>query len=185
MTAVEFLNTLIPTTLEKKFPLEFQVKQLRKGEILTNYGEVEKRIYFIKKGIIELTILAGSEEKIIDFFFPNSFVCSYTSFINQQKSDVQVRTIVDCEVEYLNRFEVQAAYDQSMTMNKIGRLLTEQMYIMKSDREKDFLTKSAETRYLELIEKKGELVKLVPVNRIARYLGIHPESLSRIRKSIS
>lgn len=52
-------------------------------------------------------------------------------------------------------------------------------------REKDFLTKSAEQRYQALIAQRPDLIAQVPVHKIAKYLGIHPESLSRIRKQLA
>ena len=58
------------------------------------------------------------------------------------------------------------------------------MFLARARREKDFLTLSAEERYLALMHKAPEVIQLIPVNKIARYLGIQPESLSRIRKSV-
>jgi hypothetical protein len=68
--------------------------------------------------------------------------------------------------------------------NQLGRVVTEDLFIKKSNREKDFLTKSAEERYIELLSKRVDIIKMVSVNKIAKYLGIHPDSLSRIRKKI-
>ncbi len=72
-----------------------------------------------------------------------------------------------------------------MLANKLGRIVAEHYYINKTKREKDFLTKSATERYLELVNTRPELVQQIPVHFIAKYLGIKPESLSRIRKEIS
>src|SRR4030095_9524152 len=107
-----------------------------------------------------------------------------TSFITQKPSDVQIVALTDCQLQAIQYDDLQSAYKTSFLANKLGRLLTEQIYIRKTQREKDFLTKSAEERYKDLISQRSELIQLIPINKIAKYLGIHPESLSRIRKEI-
>ena len=186
MKAIEYLESLLesPKSNGSNLPVVFKEKNFKKGNIITRYEQVENKMYFIKKGIVILEIMCDEEEKIIDFFNKNSFVCSYTSFILQKPSDVQVVALTDCELEYLQYHELNIAYGSSFEANKLGRLLTEQIYITKSNREKDFLTKSADVRYLELMNQNPELIQLIPVNKIAKYLGIHPESLSRIRRKI-
>lgn len=77
------------------------------------------------------------------------------------------------------------AYDFSIEANKFSRILTEQGYVRKSNREKNFLTKTAEERYVEMFQSRSQYISQIPVNKIAKYLGIHPESLSRIRKKIN
>jgi CRP-like cAMP-binding protein len=147
-------------------------------------GQVERKLYFINRGIVQLTMLHDGEEKIIDFFFPDSFVCSYTSFLKQEPSDVKLTALAECQAEVIQYQELQDAYRTSLLINKLGRLLTEQIYIIKTKREKDFLTKSAQERYADLLSVRPDILKLIPINKIAKYLGIHPESLSRIRKSV-
>lgn len=186
MTAMEFINVHFGKDFEDEDGAHFvfEPQRFKKGDTITRYDQIESKIYFISKGIVMLTILSQEEELIIEFFFPNSFVCSYTSFILQKPSDVQVVALTDCELESMPYRELQTAYRNSFGANRLGRILTEQIYIVKSNREKDFLTKSAEERYQELMAGRPELIKLVPLNKIAKYLGIHPESLSRIRKEI-
>lgn len=188
MKLLTFLNSHFHTAYasEEDLPFRSIQKEIPKGTVLTDYGKIEKNTYFINSGIVEITLQRGDvEEKIIDFFFPESFVCSYTSFILQIPSDVRVCALTDCEVEVISREDIHQAYDESLFANKLGRVLTEQIFVIKSKREKDFLTKSAEERYAELIKGRPEIIKLIPGYKIAQYLGIKPESLSRIRKDRS
>ena len=119
------------------------------------------------------------------FFFANEMVCGFTSFLTQFPADVQIIALMDCEMEIINREDLMKAYEFSLDANKFGRILTEQAYIIKSNREKNFLTKTAEERYSEMFIKNPDYIFNIPVNKIAKYLGIHPESLSRIRKKIN
>ena len=186
MKLLAFLNAHFGTAFANQ--LESSVilndKTFKKGAIITHYGQIERKLYFINHGIVELSMLHNGEERIIDFFFHDSFVCAYTSFLKQEATDVQVTALTDCQMEVIEYHLLQEAYKTSLVANKLGRIMTEQAYIIKTQREKDFLTKSAQERYAELISKRPDVLKSIPVNKIAKYLGVHPESLSRIRKSI-
>jgi CRP-like cAMP-binding protein len=167
-----------------EFPVTITEQFFPKKAIITDYGQIERKLYFINKGLVQLGITHDGEESIIEFMSDNSFVSSYTSFLKQIPSDCRITALVECEMEVIHYSDLQRAYLSSLVANKIGRVFTEQIYILKTKREKDFLTKSAQERYAELIAERPDILKLVPVNKIAKYLGVQPESLSRIRKSI-
>lgn len=166
-------------------PFSVEKKKFKKGDFITQYGQVEDTIYFINQGIVEMTIKSYMTEKIIDFFFEKEMVCGFTSFLMQEPTDIQIRTLVDCEMEVIRRSDLMIAYDFSIEANKFSRILTEQGYVRKSNREKNLLTKTAEERYVEMFQSRSQYISQIPVNKIAKYLGIHPESLSRIRKKIN
>ena len=169
---------------ETPFPLRLTPGAFKKDDIITDYGQTERKLYFINEGFVELSMLHDGEENIIEFFFQDSFVCAYTSFLRQKPSDVRITALSHCEMEVIYYNDLQHAYKTSFVANVLGRMLTEEIYIAKTKREKDFLTKPAAERYRELMLHRPEVLQLVPINKIARYLGIHPESLSRIRRSL-
>ena len=177
----EYTNYIIE---EDNFPFPVQKKNFKKNEILTEFGKTENKVYFIVSGIVEIDISKEGNNKIIDFYFHNSFVCALTSFLLQKPSEAELKALTNVEVEYIEYNEVQKAYQNSLLANQLGRTIIEQAYLVKFQREKDFLTKTADVRYLELMKSRPDLLKLLPIHKIAEYLGIHPESLSRIRKSI-
>ena len=164
------------------FPVSLHEKTFKKGQVITNYGQVERKLYFINSGFVELTMLHEGEERIIEFFFEDSFVCAFTSFLRQEPSDVRVTALSECKTEMIGYNDLQRAYSTSLIANQLGRVLTEEIYILKTKREKDFLTKTAQERYMDLVRKRPNVVQFIPVNKIAKYLGILPESLSRIRR---
>ncbi|WP_411029309.1 Crp/Fnr family transcriptional regulator [Spongiimicrobium sp. 3-5] len=182
MLFVEFYNHVLSTSLTPvKLPFPVKKIHVEKGTSITTYGQVEDTLYFMNKGIVEMKIKSYMTEKVIDFFFERELFCGYTSFLNQLPTDVQITALMDCEMEIIKRKDLMSAYEISLEANKFGRIATEQGYIRKSDREKDLLTKTAEERYLEMFQSRSEYISHIPVNKIAKYLGIHPESLSRIR----
>lgn len=173
--AFEINNTLPFPTFQKK---------IKKNEIITPFGGIEEKAHFLVEGIIESSIESKDEIKIIDFVFPNNFICSYTSFLLNSPSNIQTKALTDCKVEYILKSDLEKAYLNSIVANKFGKHVAEQFLIKKIIRENEFLTQTAEERYLSLINKNPEIIKKIPVNKVAKYLGIHPESLSRIRSKL-
>lgn len=186
MKTYEFYNLHLQTKLQSNadLPLNITEKKIPKGKIITDFEQVERHVYFLQKGIVQMSLLGDGLEKIIDFFGKDTFVCSYTSLLTQTPSDVQLLALTDCVVDVFSHHDLQQAYKTSLIVNQMGRMVTEMNYIIKGKREKDFLLKTAEERYIELLEEKPDIVSELAVNKIAKYLGIHPESLSRIRKKL-
>lgn len=169
----------------ESLPYPLKTEHFRKNEIITAYGQIDESVYFLNAGIVEMTIKSYMTEKVIDFFFVNEMFTSLTSFLTQKPSDVQITALTDCEVEVISYNDLQIAYETSFDANKFGRIIVELAYLKKAKREKDFLCKTAEERYAEMFKTHSHYISQIPVNKIAKYLGIHPESLSRIRKKLS
>ncbi|GMN07836.1 Crp/Fnr family transcriptional regulator [Croceitalea sp. MTPC5] len=186
MTFLMFYNRVLNenNTLEE---LPFPVGKVffQKGTVITDYNEIENAVYFVNSGIIELSIKSYMTEKIIDFFFENEMVASLTSFLLQSESDVKLTALMDCELEMVKYHHLMEAYDHDLSINKFGRKIMEGAYIRKSNREKALLSKTAEEIYTEMFHTHTKYISQIPVNKIAKYLGIHPESLSRIRKKLN
>jgi len=183
----EFYNSVLHITIATDDDLPFSVEKIhfKKGELITQYGQVEEVVYFMNTGIVEMSIKSYMTEKIIDFFFEKELFCGFTSFLTQEPTDIQILALIDCELEMITRDSLMLAYETSLEANNFGRILTEQGYIRKSNREKNLLTKTAEERYSEMFKSHSQYISYIPVNKIAKYLGIHPESLSRIRKKMN
>jgi CRP-like cAMP-binding protein len=152
--------------------------------MITDYGQVEDKILLLSEGIVKISTLKGEEERILEFVFPCEFFGAYTSFLLQQPSDVQIITLSKCRVSIITRENLLKANQVSLISNHLSLYIAQQLFLSRARREKDFLTLSAEERYKLLLEKDPEVVQLIPGNKIAMYLGIKPESLSRIRKAI-
>ncbi|MEO9964493.1 MAG: Crp/Fnr family transcriptional regulator [Reichenbachiella sp.] len=187
MSFLAFYNSIVHTSIESINELPFSVGTVhfKKGEVVTEYDQLEDTVYFINEGMVEMTIKSYMTEKIIDFFFKNEMVCGFTSFLTQQPTDVKITALIDTQMEAIKRDDLMEAYSHSLEANQFGRILTEHGYIRKSNREKDLLTKTAEEKYAEMFATHSQYITQIPVNKIAKYLGIHPESLSRIRKKIN
>lgn len=181
-----YLNQHLSQALGEADPLPFSTVSatIAKGATITRYGQVERHAYFLNQGIVQVSLPGNGEEKILDFFLPGGFFSAYTSLLTQCAADVELVALTPCVVERIARAELLAAYETSLLANQLGRVVTEQLYLRKVKREKEFLNRTVEERYADLFTQQPALLAQLPVDKIARYLGIHPNSLSRIRRKV-
>jgi CRP/FNR family transcriptional regulator, anaerobic regulatory protein len=186
MTVEIFIKKHLPEYKDSNFILPFEVeeKSFDKDYAITPYGQVENKILLLSEGIVQVSTLKDEEEKILEFVFPDEFFCAYTSFLLQEPSDVQVMTLTKCKAKIIKREHLLRANQVSLLSSHLSTHIAQQLFLTRARREKDFLTLSAEDRYKRLLEKDPEVIKHIPGNKIAKYLGVQAESLSRIRKAI-
>ncbi len=184
-TIDEFIKQHLNRT-ENSIALPFAIREatLPPNKTITDYGQVEDCVYFLNEGLVQVTVLKKEEERILDFFMSGDFFCAYSSFLTQTPSDVKISALGICSVSIIRRADLAKAYTTSLLANQLGLFVTQQLYLTRTQREKDFLTKSAEERYRDLMNRNPSLIQQIPVAKVAQYLGIHAESLSRIRRSI-
>lgn len=184
MSIKEYLTKHLNLREGEEIPFPIYVKKFRKDEIVTDFGSIERNGYFITKGVMQSNIEKDGELKIIDFVFSGNFICAYTSYLLDTPSEIQTMAVTDCEVEYFYRDDIEKSLPNSIFANQFVRHVTETFFIVKLKRENELLSLSAEERYQNLMKERPEIIREIPIYKIAKYLGIHPESLSRIRKNI-
>lgn len=165
----------------RAFTAAFTPRSFAKKALITREGDVEHYLYFLVRGAVKIAVQKDGNERVLDFWFPNSFFSAYSSFLTQTPSQVYIQTLLPTHVLAIKEHAVRRLYETSFIANSIGRTLTEILYRKKTQREIDLLTKSATERYHDLLREHPEVLQHVPLRHIASYLGIHPESLSRIR----
>ncbi|WP_142683189.1 Crp/Fnr family transcriptional regulator [Chitinophaga polysaccharea] len=151
-------------------------------EHLSEAGKTANAIYFIEEGIVRVYTIHDGKDISMDFAFPCSFTTSYASFITQKPAAVSLQAVTPVRGYACYYTDLQQLYNTSHQSERIGRLVAEQQYLRKYNRELSFLQYSAQERYMQLLEEHPEVVQHIPVKQIASYLGIEPGSLSRIRK---
>lgn len=159
--------------------VRFQV--FNKESFLCREGEVERSIFFLTKGSTRNFFIKDGKEFTINFHFEGEFVTSYYSFLTRQPSTVFIEAMEDVETCVIQQEWLYQFYDQYKTGERIGRLMAEHQYIARLQREIELLSLSAEERYARLIQRNPHLVHHISVKHLASYLGVQPESLSRIR----
>lgn len=160
-------------------------KEFRKGELLLRAGEVENFMYFLSDGITRIFQFQNNLEYTLRFNFPISAFCSYASFITRTPSLINVEAITDIKVFRMSFENMEVLYEKSKTAERIGRRMIELLYVQRELKELNVNCRTAEDNYIELIQNKSELVEQIPQKYLASYLGITPESLSRIKGKLN
>ena len=149
-------------------------------------GTIAKNLYFIESGILRTYHLQDGKEINTYFACDKQFISTFSSFISQTASFETLEAIEDSIVYELSYQTLTNLYKESSKFEKLGRILAEKNYLCILDRTLTMQTKKAKEKYLGFIKNYDrKIVHRVPQHMIATFLGIAPESLSRIRKEIS
>ncbi len=166
--------------------LDYLVKKVvPKGGYLMEAGQICDYVAFINKGLFRAFCMVNNEEVTNNFSFSGNFLTDYSSFLTRQPSIEYHQALEDAEVLLLSYEKTQMIYDQVPSWEKFGRLIAEFILIRISERNQSMIFLSAEEQYLNLMKTRPKVIANIPQHYIASYLGIRPESLSRIRKRLS
>ena len=153
--------------------------------ILLRAGETAKSAFFILSGGIRLFFYTEQGEVTLEFFFDNSVVSSFSSFKQKKPSNYWLETIEDSELIEIPQENVAKIFAY---LPKLRSLYTEGLEDRLSDyisRLNTLLSLEAKDRYDDLVKKRPDIIQRVKQKYIASYIGIKPESLSRIRSNRS
>ena len=164
-----------------------KTRDFRKNEFYLKAGETERQIGFICSGSFRWYYMNQKGEEVnYHFFLDNNFVVDYLSFITQAPTQMFIQAMEDTSIIMLpNRAIILESYAQSHNWERFGRLISEGVYTDTVNRVHDFLFRSAEERYINLMKQHPDIFQRVSLSHISSYLGIQGPSLSRIRKRIS
>ena len=168
------------TDLIKSF---FKYESAAKGVSLIEAGKPTDKVFFVLSGYLRyFKVIDSGEELVIHLYAPDNFATSLNSFFLGKKSDEILQTITDCEFLYISKLDLEKLYSINCKWEGFGRKLMESFLIEKEERIIDQLSLTAHARYLKLIKNQPDIIQNVPIKYIASFIGIQPESLSRIRK---
>ena len=157
----------------------------KKKEFLTKRGDVEKYAYFILDGAVKYEAITEEGKEIcVDLGFQGNLVSSFSSCLSQRPSNISIQAVTNIKAFRLRYPPVLELLETSKNAERFHRLIAEQLYIRETRRTYTLISKSAEERYLHLLENQPDALRLIPIKDLASYLGIHPDSLSRIRNTI-
>ncbi len=183
LKAKEYLH--VPTKEEAEFISEFtEVKKVEKGTLLLKAGKLSTACYHVYKGCIREYCLKDGEEITTEFYTDGDSLSDDASKLSKSPSLLNWECVVD-SIVCVVPFEVELEmYKRFPRLETLCRIETEKQFGNFKLAVNNYHSSSPEERYYNLLKTRPELFELVPLYNIASYLGVKPESLSRIRNRI-
>ena len=190
----QFFNA--PVEAWEEFARYCQVVNFKKDDIIKPENYTEQYFSFIIKGSVGVFLWEGNKFVCLDFAFDHQFCSDYMSLLTKQATPLQVVALEDCEMlrmtadsyDYLTRQTVPITTNKNELFyvqpdGMALRLVAAEMsFVGKQQQQIELLTKSAKERYEILLQQFPDIQNRIAQNHIASYLGITPQSLSRIRR---
>lgn len=162
----------------------FYPRKFKKREQWLKQGEICTEVIFIVKGCMRLHHINDGTDRSLEFFFENSWFTDFQSILTKQPAVSGMEALEDTEVLAIRFRDLTEIYDKYPSCQRIGRLIAENTVIHVCNLYNNLLIYSPQERYLKLLEEKSQIIDRVPQHLIASYIGVEPETLSRIRKKI-
>lgn len=156
-----------------------------KNTIIMPQGRPVEKLYFINDGMVRLMRQHTDNDTTIAFVRDNEFASTIIYLLNQVPSPCALETCTDVNVLYWEREDILHLKQHTTLAQHLETALTEILLTWMQDREIDKLSMDADERYTKLIKGMPAGLLEVPAKHIASFLGIHTDSLSRIRKRLN
>lgn len=149
-------------------------------------GEVCHNVAFVREGVMRTHVITDAGDDITAYFTEEGgMTCDYDSFLHRTPSRLYITPATDCTVELFSRAGIEAAYAKTHHGERLGRLIAENLATASHRRVMSFYLDSPEQRYRDFVAAQPTLVNRVPQYHVASYIGVRPQSLSRIRARMS
>jgi CRP-like cAMP-binding protein len=167
-----------------EFAALFRSQRLEKNTTWLRVGQPAEHLGFVVSGLFRLYYTrADGKELNKSFIAEGDFLASIHSMLEGAPSRLAIESLEEAQILVAPYREVTAFYERSMYWQRLGRLMAERLVVKKLEREASFLLDSAAERYACFLREHADIEPRVPDHQIARYLGITPEALSRLRRA--
>ena len=164
----------------------FNENKVMKKQFLLREGDICKFEGFVTKGLFRIYhIDQNGFEQVLYFAKENWWITDMDSFTNEKPSHLYIQALEDSVVLLISKKDKEFAYNNIPKIEKLFRIMTQKTHISLQRRMIDNLSKTADQRYIDFIEKYPNLFQRLTNLQIAAYLGISHEFLSKIRRKIA
>ena len=163
----------------------FEAVLFPKNRIIEEEGKVPRYLYFVVSGFMRLFHYNENGDEITTHInCPPGFIAAYYNFINQTRSTENLECITECELLRITKKDLDVLTQGSPALKDFSIAVLQQSMAYNENRSKELATLTAEQRYKKLIADFPAIIHNVPIQYIASFLGMKPESLSRIRRQM-
>lgn len=172
----EHETRLLQSAVEKKV--------YQKNELIFTEGRIADEIYFVTEGCVRLFYNVDGNDRTAFFYSEGQFICAGESYTYGIPAIENYQAVEPTELFIFRKASIEPLLKEVPRFEVIARIATENELIASQKMIASFVTKSAEERYIDLLNSQGELFQRVPQQYIASFLGVSPETLSRIKTRV-
>jgi CRP/FNR family transcriptional regulator, anaerobic regulatory protein len=183
---IQFIKQLVPFTDEEIQDIHhlFTEKTLKKGEFWVKEGEFNSDVLFVNKGMLRSYFVKEEVEKTFDLVIENQIVTATECYSSGLPSTDCIQAVEDSQLSIISKDGLETLYANSPKWERVGRIIFEVYTLEQEVRIRSFIAETAQERYERLAKEQPELIQRTPQIYLANFLGITPQSLSRLRRKI-
>ena len=181
-------NRKIPLTQQEEETIKSFIipKKLRKKQYLLQEGDICRTIAFVEKGALRAySVVENGTESIIQFAVEGWTIADLYSFLTSEPATYNIEALEDAELIMIDKPAHEELLKTMPKYETYTRLQITSAYLAMQRRLTSILSLSLEERYTNLTAIYPDIVKRVPQHMIASYMGLTPETLSRVRKKLA
>ena len=175
----------LPPEVEKEVAQYVKSQTKQKGDFFLKKGQIVSSLFIIETGLVRAFYLKDDCEINSWFGFENIILGSVFPIFYDQPSSESIQFLEETTYHYILSKDLNELYRRFPEMNTIGRKMTEEYCVILEERINSLQTQTAEERHHTLLRNEPSATQRISLGNIASYLGIKPETLSRIRKKQS
>mgnify|MGYP001627912552 CR=1 FL=1 len=182
----DFISQYISLTDEEKesiISLDI-FRSIKKGTILLSEGQTSTDGYFVLKGCMRVFYVIDGEEKTTAFYAEMEGITP-NCVLTKKPSDYYIATTEDSIITVSNPDMEEEIFEKFPKFERLCRVLSEELLAKEQINFDDFKTSTPEQRYLNILEKRPDLIQRIPQHQLASFIGVQPQSLSRLRARIT
>jgi len=163
---------------------ELTYKKAKPKEVLIKEGEVKNTLFFLVTGAIRMWKDVNGKEITFNIFSHQRFVANMKGITKELPSDFCFQAVIESELYCLDSTQMKKLFDLSPRFERIGRLMLEDILSEEIERTTEILFLDNKGKYEALLKKSPDIIPQIPQKIIASYLGISPESFSRLKRKL-
>lgn len=161
------------------------IRAYRKGEFLVHEGEPKSDTFFVLDGVVREFKTVNGDEVTTNFYSEEQWIISAAGLSESPVSQVGLICAEDVSIVIGNEKKAQELFEKFPRFETVSRQIVEAAFVEHQTFMASYISAKPEQRYLKLLKTRPDLLQRVPQYDIASFIGVKPESLSRIRKKLT
>jgi CRP-like cAMP-binding protein len=171
---------------QKLFTSKLKLRKFRKKQYVLQAGDVCRFENFVTKGLLRAySVDEQGAEHIVMFGMEEWWISDLYSFLTELPSTLHIDALEDSEILSIEKPDLNNLYEEIPKFERVMRILFQNAFVAQQRRILSSLHETAEMRYVDFVKRYPALEQRIPQTQIASFLGMTPETLSRVRKHLS